>query len=312
MPIPTLFRLMTGVCLLVRLSWPAVNNYPVIRFGPYVLNEIHLMGSPTNNRDILPNGGYRLQFGWIEPITIDGLSHAACTFLETDAHFDVTPYQTDLGTTFSLKPFRLLEIGLTYNRLIFNSSMVGFQGQENGTIPPTQDWRSYSVLTRQPGEAVGADIFTFTGGLFLHISRVSAYLGASRSLWDVDLHDQDYLFEFQNDLLIKRRDRINIITLQIQNEIPAWTWLKPFTMEGFFLRNRYWYTTQTKLEKNLISAGILGLRYGTNPYNQKRGLDLGFGYFSLSPQLERSVWWRRATISLDWKWSVDILNAQEI
>lgn len=286
-------------------------SFPEIRFGPYVFNEVQMAVSPSGNEKVLPNGGYRLQIGWIEPIALDGQSYASCTFLETDVHADITPYQTDLGTTFSLKPFRLFELGLTYNRLVFNQSLKGFNGDSVGKAPQLSAWTPSHVLATQPGAAAGADIFTFTGALHIENTRASAYLSYAYSLWDVDLRAHEFLYEFENDLLIKRRDRVHAMKASLDAKTPHTTLLKPFTIGSVFVRDRYWFASHTRLEKNLVEVGFAGLRLGHNSSTQKRGLDLSLGLFTHSPQLDDMIWWRRLYLSADWKWTIDFLSAKQ-
>lgn len=289
----------------------ASQTFPEIRFGPYMFNEMKAGASPVADDRVLPYGSYRLQFGWIEPITT-GESYASCTFIETDAHLDVSPYQTDVGTTFSLKPFRIFEFGLTYNRLLFNGSLVGFNRNADQTFPSRSEWSAGRVLSDQPGKISGADIFTFQAAMNWKVSAVSAYLAASRSLWDVDYAGKELIYEFESDLLIKKRDRIHNVVGELRLDLPEWAWLKPFTLQGIMLQNRYWYTTQTRLEKNLVSFGFSGFRYGKNGAFQKRGSDIFIGYFTANPQLENAEPWQRLYVGLDWKWSVDFLSAQHV
>jgi hypothetical protein len=303
-------HLLTGIfCYAGALVHAANEPFPDIRFGPYVFNEMQAGISPVADDRVLPFGSYRLQVGWIEPITI-GASYASCTFIETDAHVDVSPYQTDVGTTFSVKPFRLFELGITYNRLLFNGSMVGYNLLAGNGLPPAQDWSAGRILSNQPGKANGADIFTFQAALHLKVSAVSAYLAASRALWDIDVSDKELVYEYESDLLIKKRDRIHKVTGELHLALPTWEWLKPFSLQGLFLQNRYWYTTQTRLEKNLVSFGLAGFRHGTNTPFQKRGIDISLGYFTANPQLDQAEPWQRLYISTDWKWTVDFLSAQ--
>jgi hypothetical protein len=283
-----------------------------IRFGPYVYNELKMGLSPIGNTHILPIGTYRLQFGWIEPISTVGQTYANCTFLETDAHIDISPYQTDVGTTFSLKPFRIFEFGLTYNRLVFNESLVGFNYEPNGQLPSVRSWSAESILGRQPAAGVGADVFTFNAAFHLKVSRLSISIDGSRALWDVDIADSELLYEYASDLLIKKRDRIHQLNSELRFHFSPWKFLQPFSLEGLTLQDRYIYTVQTKLEKNLIAFGLFGFRYGTNTPKQKRGLDLTFGYLTDHPQLVDADFANRLYLSADWKWNVDFLSASRL
>lgn len=286
-------------------------SFPEIRFGPYIFNEVQMAASPSGNEKVLPNGGYRLQIGWIEPITLDGQSYASCTFLETDVHADITPYQTDLGTTFSLKPFRLFELGMTYNRLVFNKSLKGFNRDSVGKAPRLSAWSPGHVLATQPGAAVGADVFAFTGALHLENAWTSAYMSYTYFLWDVDLRDHEFLYEFENDLLIKRRDRVHAVKATLDAKMNQSDLFNPFTITGIFLRDRYWFASHTHLEKNLVEVGFAGLRLGRNSSSQKRGLDLSLGLFTRAPQLDGMAWWQRLYLSADWKWTIDFLSAKQ-
>jgi hypothetical protein len=290
----------------------ANEGFQDIRFGPYVYNELLMGMSPVGDDRVLPIGSYRLQIGWIEPITLDGQSYANCTFIETDGHFDVSPYQTDFGTTFSIKPFRIFEFGLTYNRLIFNESLVGFDYGPDGQLPLAKSWSAGNVLGHQPASGVGADVFTFNAAFHLKVSRLSISVDGSRSLWDVDIVANELLYEYASDLLIKKRDRIHRLTSEIRFHLPDWNLIKPFSLQGITFQDRYVYTNQTRLEKNLLAFGLAGFRFGSDSHKQKRGLDLTLGYFTDHPQLKNADFPNRLYLSAEWKWNVDFLSASHL
>ncbi len=310
------FRLLQSTAFLLGIGAIAAfhaqadeQGFPDIRFGPYVYNEIHVGASPVGEEGVLPMGSYHLQFGWIEPISLDSKSSFACTYLETDGHFDVSPYQTDLGTTFSIKPFRLFEFGLTYNRLIFNESLVSFGYDPQGRLPEASSWSAGKVLKHQPGDGVGADVFTFTGAVHMQLEPVTLVLEASSSFWDIDIIDNDLVYEYDSDLLIAKRERIQRLSGDLSFELPRMQLLLPFTVHAITLQDRYIYATHTQLEKNLIAFGLSGFRYGKDSPSQRRGLDFKAGYFTHHPQLEGASFGRRIYLSLDWKWNIDFLSA---
>jgi hypothetical protein len=196
--------------------------------------------------------------------------------------------------------------------LLFNGTLVSFD-QENGAQPGIGRWRPKSILENQPGEAVGADVFTFTMAMHAKTGPLGMYATGSRSLWDVDMPNGDqYLFEHGSDFLIKRRDRIHNILGQVSLDLPGYRWMRPFTYQGVFLRNQYYATVQTKLDKNLLSLGLGGFRYGSNSVSQKRGLDVAVGYWTHHEQLKSEPVYRRMHISLDWKWTVDFLSDYKV
>jgi hypothetical protein len=77
---------------------------------------------------------------------------------------------------------------------------------------------------------------------------------------------------------------------------------------GFMIRDQYWYTTQTKLEKNLVSAGITGFRMGRNPERQRRGLDLSVGYWTIHDQIPEGDVAKSIVLLADWKWNIHFLK----
>ncbi len=270
----------------------SADSIKLFRFGPYLVNDINATYSPAGYDYSLTNATYHLQLGWVEPIIANPHSLFNETYIETNANINVSPYETSIGTTFNIKPLRYFEFGLTYNRLLFNNSLISFKAIGND-LP---DWRPRQLMDQET-EVSGADVFTYQSNLIFDIHRLKLLFSAERALWDIDVTGKDFVYEYENDILLKSNDRINIFVAQMIVDI------KPFAQIGLMLKNQYWYIDNTGLEKNLISFGITGFRHGINPTNQKRGLDLSVGYWTKHPHMPSSFA-KHLVILADWKWDI--------
>src|SRR6185369_16088398 len=96
------------------------------RFGPFLQQSMALQGNPAGYARIFPFAAYNLQAGWMEPIAILPWPLFRGSYLETQGNATVSPYQTDFGIAFNLKPIRFFEFGLAYNRLFFPTTLAGF------------------------------------------------------------------------------------------------------------------------------------------------------------------------------------------
>lgn len=296
----------TALCLVMAPFTALADSVKPIQFGPYMVNSASYLGNPASYRYVLNNVYYRFQVGWIEPISerSEGLLKEA--YFETDGDLNISPFQSDIGTTFNLKPIRYLEFGLSYNRLMFHNSMVSFAAPAQTMID--LDQVRPGDLMQLDQEFGGADVFTFQTNVTFDLGPTQLHVLGSRALWDIDVPGKDFVYEYGNDLVIKPRDRVNhllvkwSLDLSRYNKNPAWTY------SGIAIRNQYWITTQTNQEKNLVSAGITGLRLGRNPVRQRRGLDMSLGYWTMHPQVGSQDWSRAVTFLLEWKWTVQFLK----
>jgi hypothetical protein len=62
------------------------------------------------------------------------------------------------------------------------------------------------------------------------------------------------------------------------------------------------------LDRNLLSFGITGLRWGRNPARQRRGLDLSLGYWTEHDQIPAGEVAESFVILADWKWNIHFLK----
>ncbi|MDB6035954.1 MAG: hypothetical protein JWM16_6292 [Verrucomicrobiales bacterium] len=276
-------------------------------FGPFFMNELSFTGSPAGYDYVLTNGFYHFQAGWIEPLAESRKGIFGETYFETDGNLNVSPFTSDLGTTFNLKPIRYLEFGLSYNRLIFHNSMVSF-AKPGDVPPPDKELYSPAKILSSHKDVGGADIFTYQANLTFDIGRTQLYLFASRTLWDIDATGKDFIYEYGNELLIRTRDRVNNLSAQFSLDLRPWSLFHSVSFTGFDIRDDYWITAQTEIEKNLVSFGITGFRLGRNPEQQRRGLDLSVGYWTLHDQIPMGDVAKSFVILADWKWNIHFLK----
>lgn len=284
---------------------PADTVKPLL-FGPFFMNQISLSGSPAGYDYILTNGLYHFQVGWIEPIAQGSGGIFSQTYFETDGNFNVSPFTSDLGTTFNLKPLRYLEIGLSYNRMLFLNSMVSF-ATPGGGLPDKAEYRPDEILSRHK-ELGGADIFSYHGNLTFDVGPVQLYLSDSLTLWDIDAKGKDFVYEYGDGLLVSIRDRVNHAMAQISYDLRPHSVFHTLSFVGLALRDQYWSTSQTHLTKNLVSGGITGIRLGQNSQFQRRGLDLSLGYWTLHDQLPAGNLAKSWMIIADWQWNIHVLK----
>jgi hypothetical protein len=275
-----------------------------LMFGPFFMNQVNLTGSPAGYDYMLTNGFYHFQVGWIEPLSENSKGFFGQTYFETDGNLNVSPFTSDVGTTFNLKPFRYLEFGLSYNRLMFHNSMVSFA---DSVIPPKSQYTPDAIFSA-PKDLGGADIFTYQANLTFDVGRAQLYLFASRALWDIDAKGKNFVFEYGDGILIKTRDRVNNLLAQFSVDMRPWSLFRRMSFMGFDVRNQYWVTTQTRLERNLLSLGITGIRMGRNPEHQRRGLDLSVGYWTLHDQVPKDDVAKSIVLLADWKWNIHFLK----
>jgi hypothetical protein len=289
---------------------PADSVKPV-RFGPFIQNHVNLVSTPAGYDYALTNGNYHFQIGWVEPISTNPSSLFYDTYIETNGNLNLSLFQSDIGTTFKLKPIRYLELGLSYNRLIFNQSMVTFK-KSGDDLPPADQWRPTSILRKIGKEPGGADVFTYHANFTLDIKRVQFFVSGSYNLWDIDTKG-DYVYEYSNDLLISPRDRVKNLEAQINLDTRPYSLYRSFSYTGFSLRNQFWAAVHTDLKenqmtKNLVSFGITGFRMGRNPEMHRRGLDLLGGYWLLHNQIPKDDWVKSLVLIADWRWNIQFLS----
>lgn len=298
--------LTTALCLACMPPAAGADSVKPIQFGPYIQNSISYIGNPASYRYVLNTGQYRFLVGWIEPIAEDAGGILKDTYFETDADLNVTPFQSDVGTTFNMKPIRYLEFGLSYNRLMFNNSLVSFVAPNTDMIDLKQ--ARPGDLMRLNQEFGGADVFTFQANFTLDIGPTQVHVQGSRAFWDIDVPGKDFVYEYGNDLVIKPRDRVSVLLAKWSLDLSRFSRNQAWSYSGIGLRYQYWTTRQTDQEKSLASAGITGLRFGRNPVGQRRGLDLSAGYWVTHPQIAGDDWKRALTLLAEWKWNVQFLK----
>jgi hypothetical protein len=290
---------------LLSLSIPARgDSVKPLLFGPFFMNQVSVAGSPAGYDYMLTNGFYHFEVGWNEPFSENSQGFFGQTYFETSGNLNVSPFTSDLGTSFNLKPFRYLEFGLSYNRLVFHNSMISFQD----SLIPDKSRYSPDAIFSGSKDLAGADIFTYQANFTFNILRTQLYLYASRALWDIDATGKKFVFEYGDGLLIKRRDRVNNLLAQYSIDLQPWSLFRRNSFTGLVLRNQYWSTAQTGLERNMVSFGITGLRRGRNPERQRRGLDLSVGYWTQHDQIPAGDVAKSFVLLADWKWNIHFLK----
>ncbi len=278
-----------------------------LNFGPFFQNELRLSGDPTGYEYVLTNLMYRFQVGWIEPLGEGTKGIFRETYFETDGNFNTSPFETDFGTTFLLKPLRYFEFGLNYSRMLFHNSMVAIRSSNSETVAP-EIWRPDNVIDQDHKEPGGADVFTFQGNFTLNLGASQIYLAGYHAFWDIDAKGKDFVYEYANDILIKPRDRVTNVFAQYSVDLRPYSLFKSVSFRGIALQDQYWYAWHTGLEKNLLSLGITGFRSGRDPERQRRGLDLSVGYWTVHDQLPNNDWVKSIAVLADWKWNIQFLK----
>jgi hypothetical protein len=276
-------------------------------FGPFFMNQVSITGSPVGYDYVLTNGFYHFQAGWIEPLSENSKGLFAQTYFETNGNVNISPFTSDIGTTFNVKPIRYLEVGLSYNRMLYHNSLLVFQGDSNGPAPAKSEYSPRKVLTYAK-ELGGADLFTYQANLTFDIGKTQLYLFVARRLWDIDAKGSAFAYEYGDEFLIATRDRINNAMAQFSLDLRPWSLFRTVSFLGFDLRDEYWLSDHTELEKNLVSFGINGFRFGRNPEHQRRGLDLRLGYWTMHDQIPSGEVAKSLLIMADWKWNIHFLK----
>ncbi len=305
--IPKTLQAAIAFLSLALASRVGADSVKPLNFGPFFMNQLSSTLSPAGYDYVLNDALYHFQVGWIEPLAEDAGGLFRQTYFETDGNFNISPFTSDIGTTFNLKPIRYLEMGLSYNRLLFHNTMVTFIRPDR-TEPPVEDWRPSHVIAREHKEPGGADIFTFQSNLTVDIGPTQLYIFGSRTLWDIDAQGKDFVYEWGTDILIRPRDRVNTLLAQFTYDLRPHSLYKSVSFTGVSVRSQYWYATQTRLEKNLVSGGITGFRIGRNPERQRRGLDFSVGYWTMHDQIPKDDWIKSLVVIGDWKWNIQFLK----
>lgn len=274
--------------------------------GPFFQNQVSFAGSPTGSKYVLPNGFYHFHVGWLEPFSESPKGFFGNTYFETNGNLNVSPFTTDIGTTFNLKPFRYLEFGLTYHRMVFHNSMVAF-GPGHEFVSKDQI-RPDSIFHRAGEAPGGADIFTYQANLTFDIGRTQLYFHASRAQWDIDAKGKQYVFEYGSEFLVSTHDRINTLLAQVNLDTRPFSHFKAFSYLGLSVRDQYWWADHSVMDKNLFSAGISGLRLGRNTARQRLGLDFFVGYWIRHHQIPAGNVAQSFMVILDWKWNIQVLK----
>jgi hypothetical protein len=284
------------------------------RFGPYVQQSAIALGNPAGYSRIFPIGAYNLQAGWIEPIAALPWPLFRGSYIETQGNATFSPYQTDFGIAFNLKPIRFFEFGLAYNRLFFPNTLAGFDfpdSTNSDILPSRTRWRPPQILGVDHLSAAGADIFSYQANVTVNAGPIQLHGGGSYSMWDVDSRSHDLILEYRSGLLIKKHDRIGSVNAQALVRPDSGIGFFGFTANGLGVRNQLWWTVQTGLSQNMISAGVSGIRRGQNGGRLYRGLDGWVGYWTWHPQLTGQEHWQKLNLSLQWTWNIQILNLTE-
>lgn len=312
---PSAFALVVPILLSLAGARPSdADGVRPQRFGPFLQQGVTMKGNPAGYSRIFPFADYNLQAGWMEPVAVLPWPLFRGSYIETQGNATVSPYQTDFGIAFNLKPVRFFEFGLGYNRLFFPNTLAGFDAPDSSSparLPDKALWRPAEVFGADRLSAAGADIFTYQANLTFDLGPLQLHGGSSYSLWAVDTRRHDLVLEYHSGLLIKRHDRIGSLYAHALFHPDSGLGALGFTMDGFGARNQLWWTVQTGLSQNLLSTGLSGMRYGKNGSRLYRGLDLWVGYWTWHPQLADADAWRKFNVSLEWTWNIQILDLTE-
>jgi hypothetical protein len=273
-----------------------------------------VQGNPSGYARIFPFAAYALQTGWMEPIAVLPWPLFHGSYIETQGNATFSPYQTDFGIAFNLKPIRFFEFGLGYNRLFFPNTLAGFSTPDTanpGRLPEKERWRPTGIFGVDHLSTAGADIFSYQANLTLNAGPIQLHGGSSYSMWDVDTRTHDLILEYRSGLLIKQHDRIGSLYSQALYRPDSGMGLMGFTAQGFGVRNQLWWTVQTDLSQNLLSVGFSGLRRGWNGDKLYRGLDGWVGYWTWHPQLTNREVWQKLNLNLQWTWNIQILDLRD-
>ena len=277
------------------------------RFGPYLQQSLDLSSSLSGFDDLVPFGSYSFQTGWVEPISPSTGGPFQGTTLEAQGNISVSPYQSDIGTVFNLRPIRFMEFGVGYNRLVYHYSLMGYSHSSVDSLTK-DEWKASNIMNSQDRQTAGADVFTFQGKIMVNLGRLQVNAGGNRSLWDVDVQDKNILFEYHSGMLIKKRDRINSVYARAIINLDPYLGFFGFTAQGFEIRNHFWWTSQTAMQQNLSAIGLTGLRWGKNNSRSQRGLDILLGLWTEHTQLNGRNGWDRLSINLQWSWNAQVLD----
>lgn len=308
---PVLLPRISRILVILAIAAASIRKAPAdtvkpLLFGPFFMNQISVTGSPVGYDYVLTNGFYHFQVGWIEPISQGNNGLFSETYFEIDGNLNVSPFTSDLGTTFNLKPLRYLEVGLSYNRMMFHNSMVSF-GSADSALEHKNLYRPDEILSRHQ-ELGGADIFTYHTNFTLDMGPAQIFLSGSRTLWDIDAKGKDFVYEYGDGLLLSIRDRVNYAMAQTTFDLRPHSIFHTMSFVGLALRDQYWSTETSELKKNLVSGGITGIRLGQNSRFQRRGLDLSLGYWTLHDQIPSGSFAKSWVIIADWQWNIHILK----
>lgn len=281
------------------------------RFGPFLQQSVSAQGNPVGYDRIFPFGAYNLQAGWMEPIAALPWPLFRGSYIETQGNATFSPYQTDFGIAFNLKPIRFFEFGLAYNRLFFPNTLAGFDfpdASDLTVLPERARWSPPQIFGVDHFSASGADIFTYQANVTVNAGPIQLHGGGSYGMWDVETRTHDLILEYRSGLLIRRHDRIGSAYAQALVRPDSGMGFLGFTANGFGIRNQTWWTVQTRLSQNLVSAGFSGVQRGPRGGRLYRGLDGWVGYWTKHPQLEGLAAWQKLNVNLQWTWNIQILN----
>lgn len=281
------------------------------RFGPFLQQSLIAQGNPAGYNRVFPFGAYNLQAGWMEPIAALPWPVFHGSYIETQANATFSPYQTDFGIAFNLKPIRFFEFGVAYNRLFFPNTLAGYDfpdSADRSVLPARSRWRPPQIFGADHFTAAGADIFTYQGNVTFNLGPLQLHGGGSYSMWDVDTREHDLVLEYRSGFLIQRRDRIGSTYAQILIRPDSGMGMSGITAHGFGVRNQLLWSVQTELTQNLVSAGFSGLRWGRRGGRLYQGVDGWLGYWTRHPQMDGQNHWQKLNLSLQWTWNIQILN----
>ncbi len=293
------------ICSLLISNSVFSDGFEPNRIGPYHEQSWILDVNPIGYMRSPGFGAWDFKAGWVEPLNFPTHPFFQGSYLETQGNASLSPFQSDIGTAFNLKPIRFLKMGVGYNRLLYHNSLVGFSGEYK---PELTQWQTDALLDPEHQEVAGSDIFSFRGSIFFELASLQIYAGGFRSLWDIDSRSRNIFYEYRSGLLIKKRDRINSLDLQSMLNLEPYFRIGKMMARGIRVQEQMWWTSQTHLYQNLVSVGLMGIRWGQNTSRIYQGADFSIGYWVAHPQFENQNRIESFHINLEWKCNTQWLN----
>jgi hypothetical protein len=259
------------------------------KYGAYLYQEISTLHSPTAFNQVLSNGWYNLEIGWIEPISLTSNVKKCNTYMNPSFFINVTPFSSYYSALFNLRILKWLQFGAGYKRVLFHGTMTGFEQK-----PSLSEWRPIKVIRKIPEHwhIGGADIFHTNFMVHLPLSHFADFnLTLTIENWNVDASGLSYVYLFSKDILISSKDT----TYQFRYELE----LRPGKQYCPVLGNDNLVAKNSDFNKNLILTGIRKI-----PFIKHLYINAYLGYWSNHPHIRRDDVLNSLLISADLHWDL--------